>query len=176
MGAGVAHAAAAAVLAHAVRGTGAGRGRLGAAGSQHGPGLYDAVVKCDALGPLALPLNKQSRVPKQQSFFTKGSSTIPARQAIRGPIEHVRLVGLSVSATMNARTLIFTLARVDRHLGYIKNSVGRVWYRNSGTCTESRSANQNTNSKFHKAHRPTRRQYGFEETNLTGQADMEFFN
>jgi hypothetical protein len=27
--------------------------------------LYDAVVKCDALRPLALPLNKHSWVPKQ---------------------------------------------------------------------------------------------------------------
>ena len=98
MGAGVAHAAAAAVLAHAVRGTGAGRGRLGAAGSQHGPGLYDAVVKCDALGPLALPLPEQP---------------LTGAEAIRGPIEHVRLVGLSVSVTMIARTLIVSLARVD---------------------------------------------------------------
>ena len=33
---------------------------------------------------------------------------------IPGPIEHVRLVGLSVSVTMIAHTLIFTLARVDK--------------------------------------------------------------
>jgi len=56
------------------------RKALGQAAGVEGPrvpgaaqALYDAVAKCAALGRLALPLNKHSRVPKQQSF-----STIPA--------------------------------------------------------------------------------------------------
>jgi len=47
------------------------------------------------------------------SVFGCRSSTFAGAEAIRGPIEHVRLVGLSVSVTMIARTLIVTLARVD---------------------------------------------------------------